>query len=74
MKHQHREFPSDVFLILTTVGTKLTIGKQNEEAMISVLLLTYSWSRQSRSHLEYGGLSKIRHEWEIYQEDNLTST
>lgn len=27
IKHEHPEFPSDVFLILATVGATLTIGK-----------------------------------------------
>lgn len=35
LKHAHREFPSDLFVVLETVGAKISIGK-TIPAIISV--------------------------------------
>jgi xanthine dehydrogenase/oxidase len=34
VKHQHREFPSDVFLLLETVGAKLTVSSSETESTV----------------------------------------
>lgn len=34
VKHAHREFPSDVFLLLETVGAKLSIGEMFDAFLI----------------------------------------
>lgn len=35
IKHQHDEFPSDMFLMLETAGAKLTIAESNSEQVVS---------------------------------------
>ena len=37
LKHMHREFPTDIFLVLEAVGAMLTIGKTNHSLALAKL-------------------------------------
>lgn len=39
IKHQHNEFPSDLFLLLETIGAKLVIGK-NDFKKIEIIYIS----------------------------------
>jgi xanthine dehydrogenase/oxidase len=38
MKHEHNEFPSDMYLMLETVGATLNIGEFNYHTLLMVIL------------------------------------
>jgi len=49
LKHAHREFPSDIFLLLETVGAKLTIGIHICIQMINQTALVQSYKKSCKS-------------------------
>jgi hypothetical protein len=51
MKHAHREFPSDLFIVLETVGAKITISKTY--SVVSLISST-----KSRYFSEFSKLQK----------------
>ena len=65
LKHAHREFPSDVFLLLETIGAMLTIGIKFMNylslRLVAEYAISFSLRTKSSEDLQHSGILEVEH-------------